>query len=347
MDSSENKIVLSVLVVSHNQCGFLSRCLDSVLAQHLSVPYEVIVSDDRSTDGTWELIQQYQKQYPTIVRGIKCNSDECDPSARSERCGWNKANAYRHARGDFFVNIDADDYLRSDDIYQIQLDALLANPDCAMCQQRAWQVSDGAPLSTGYAWPNHPRLKHGAKFSAADLILCGFNGLNPTYMIRRNPIGENPAELYGRLYDDTIITYYHLQFGKVIFVDRADYVWVQYSSSISNSDHGFDRTLLYALLPFQHALLIPKFKHLFVVQYNRELSHLLRQCIVRRIPLSSSVTRYCAQFDGFIFQYFASGQRGIGSRFRLARALFHYNKLYHRSTDNPKTVDNLYSLLVK
>lgn len=340
-------VVLSVLVVSHNQCHLLARCLDSILAQRLDVPYEVIVSDDRSTDGTWELVRHYQQLYPSIVRGIKCNSDECSPSGRSERCGWNKANAYSHARGEFFVNIDADDYLRSDDIYQLQLDALLANPDCSMCQQRVWQVRDGAPPTSGYAWPQHPRLKDGAKLTAKDLILRGLCGLNPTYMIRRNPLGENPAERFGKLYDDTIITYYHLQFGKVIFVDRADYVWVQYGASISNSDHGFDRQLLYALLPLQHALFIPLFKQLFLRQNNRHLSSLLRQSLTRRIPLCEGTTTYCAQFDGFIFQYFAHGQRGIGSRLRIAKALLQYRNIHRHSPASQKAVDRFYSILIR
>ena len=342
-----SEIVLSVLVVSHNQCHLLSRCIDSILSQRLDVPYEVIVSDDRSTDGTWELIQQYQQHYPNIVQGVKCNSDECNPSCRSERCGWNKANAYRHARGDFFVNIDADDYLKSDDIYQTQLNALLANPDCAMCQQRVWQVDEGASLQSGHAWPNHPKLKDGVKLSSTDLITFGMNGLNPTYMIRRNPLGENPAVHFGRLYDDTVITYYHLQFGKVVFVDRSDYVWVQYGASISNSDSGFDRQSTYALLPLQHAMLIPKFKYLFLTQDNRELFSLLRTVLLYRVPLGDGIVKYYSQFDGFIFQYLAHGQRGLGSRIRIARALLQYRRIHHQSNPAPVAANRLYALLVK
>ena len=340
-------IVLSVLVVSHNQCHLLSRCLDSILAQQLDVPYEIIVSDDRSTDGTWQLIQHYQQLHPTIVRGVQCNSDLCNPSTRSERCGWNKATAYRHARGDYFVNIDADDYLKSTDIYQLQLQALRDNPDCAMCQQRIWQVRDGAPLESGYAWPSHPKLRQGVKLTPADLIRRGMCGLNPTYMIRRNPLGENPADHYGRLYDDTVITYYHLQFGKVVFVDRADYVWVQYGGSISNSDQGADRQLLFALLPLQHALLIPKFKSLFQTQYNRELSSLLRQCVLHKLSLTDATVRYCAQFDGFIFQYFAHGQRGLLSRLRIIKALLQYRRIHRQPTVDRRAAQRCYALLVK
>ena len=339
--------VLSVLVISHNQCHLLLRCLDSILAQRLDVPYEIVISDDRSTDGTWELIMHYQHLYPTIVRGVKCNSDECNPSGRSERCGWNKANAYRNAKGDFFVNIDADDYLKSDDIYQLQLDTLLANPDCALCQQRVWQVSDGAPLESGFAWPQHRMLKTGAKFDAATVIQYGLLGLNQSYMIRRNPVGENPAEMFGRLYDDTIITYYHLQFGKAVFVDRADYVWVQYGGSISNSVKGWDKEVSYGLLPYQHALLVPRFKSLFVSQPNLCLVHILKRSLFHKITLQPGTRQYLSQFDGFIFRYYAGGQRSLVGRLRMIMALF----TYKQNSKSPKAtharLERLYRLLIR
>ena len=343
---SDSDIVLSVLVISHNQRHLISRCLNSILEQKLNVPYEVIVSDDRSTDGTWELIEEYAKKYSDIIRGVKCNSDECNPVNNSERCGWNKATAYKHSRGKFFVNVDADDYLKSDDIYQKQLDALMSNPDCSMCQQRIWQVNDGEPLELGYAWPNHQRLKDGAKLAVADIIQQDLQGLNPTYMIRKNN-GENPAEKFGKWFNDTNITLYYLQFGNVIFIDRADYVWVQYHSSISNSVKGWDYQLLHALLPLQQALLIPSFKNYFLARYNRELAGLLKQSLLRRIHFDSGVIAYYAQLDGFIFRYYAKGQRGIGSRVRIARALLQYYKIQNHPTNSQKGTDKLYSLLIK
>ena len=61
---AEKSIILSILVITHNQRELLKRCLDSVLGQKLNVPFEVIVSDDRSDDRTAEymaeLIQQWK-----------------------------------------------------------------------------------------------------------------------------------------------------------------------------------------------------------------------------------------------------------------------------------------------
>lgn len=338
-------IILSILVISHNQRDYIARCLDSILKQQIDVPYEVIVSDDRSDDGTWEIIEEYEKKHP-VIHGILCNSDECHPLTRSERCGWNKATVYKHAQGEFFVNIDADDYLRSDDIYQTQLNALRSHPECAMCQQRVWQVKDRSPLETGYAWPRHPILKDGAVLDYSAIIQNDLIGVNPTYMIRRNA-EENPAEKYGKWYDDTVITYHHLQLGKVVFIDRADYVWVQYGTSISNSDKGWDRELLYAMLPFHHAQLFPKFKNLLLAQPNLNLVHIAKESILRKIRLQDTTLQYIKQFDGFISKYYANGQKGVRSKFRIARILLLYKQIRSASHKDDKTLDKLYRLVMQ
>lgn len=309
-----NNPLLSVLIVSHNQSDCVSRCLESVLAQELSYPFEVIVSDDNSTDGTWEILNKYVQDYPGLVYAFRCNSDDCAPVNRSERCGWNKLNAYKHSRGKYFVNMDADDYLRSTDIYQCQIDELERHPDCSMCQQRVLQVENGKDLSTGISWPVAARLYNDVIVTAEDTIVGKLRGLNQSYLIRKNP-NEDPAALYGKWYDDTVITLHHLQFGPAIFIDRADYVWVQYNSSINSSLKGDDKLALYALLPFHHAVLIPGLRNYFIREDNLQLHHLIKSLLKKTLSLSKETEKYISQFDGYIFRCCC----GIGNKqfFRL------------------------------
>ena len=341
----ESEIVLSILVISHNQRNLLPRCLDSILGQKISVPFEIIVSDDRSNDGTWELIEEYVQKYPEIIKGVKCNSDECNPVNQSERCGWNKATVYKQAKGDFFVNIDADDYLKSDDIYQRQLELLLANPDCSLCQQRVWQVCDGQPIESGYAWPKHPKLNEGVILDAATIIQNDLLGLNQTYLIRRDK-ENNPAEKLGKWFNDTNITLYYLQLGKVIFLDRSDYVWVQYKRSISNSVRNWDRQVLYALLPLQHTLLFPQFSNLFPIQRNLTLAKLLKNSIFKRLEISDGMRNYCSEFEGFIFQYYGRGQKGLKSRIRVVKAYLQLRWIRKTNVLGQVQRDKLNALLI-
>lgn len=94
-------------------------------------------------------------------------------------------------------------------------------------------------------------------------------------MTRRHP-EDNMRELYGKYFDDTIITQHHLQYGSVVFVDRADYVWVQYSTSITKTLQGDDSLLEYALLQLHHVKMIPQFKNEFMEVGLSDLIHFFK-----------------------------------------------------------------------
>jgi len=59
------KIVIRV--VCYNQENVISRAIDSVLNQKEWGLYKLIVSDDCSKDKTWEILKDYQANYPDIV----------------------------------------------------------------------------------------------------------------------------------------------------------------------------------------------------------------------------------------------------------------------------------------
>lgn len=317
--------ILSVLVISHNQRELLRRCMASVLSQKIHQSWEVVISDDRSTDGTFELAAEYASAYESstikadgcfspMVKAVRCNSDECNPVSLSERCGWNKLTAWSHARGKYMVNIDADDYLKSDDIYQLQIDALEAHPECSMCQQRVWQVNDGANLSTGKCWPKNKKLVDGAVVSAEDTIIEDMRGLNQSYMMRRRKDDDMRA-LYGKHYDDTVITLHNLQYGPAIFIDRADYVWVQYKKSISNSLSKEETTVLYGLLPICHALFIPKLAGLFIYGGLQEMIHMFKMASEKPSMTKPSVG-FLKEFNGFVFGYYTEKRHSLWNRLR-------------------------------
>lgn len=300
------KSTLSILIITHNQRELLKRCLASVLTQELSVPYEVIISDDRSDDGTKEWVESLQNER---IIYTYCNSDECNPTCTSERCGWNKLNAYNHATGKYFVNIDADDYLRSKDIYQKQLDLLEVHPECSMCMQQALTVQEGQQESEGKPWPKHQILKNEAIISSEDFFMGNLRGLNQTYMIRRHP-KDDMTKLYGKWFDDTVITYHHLQYGPVVFLDRADYVWMQYKTSITHELNKDDSLITYGLLPLNHIKWVPAFKYMFLREGLQTIIHMLK--VAPEYPkLTEQYNNYLKQFDGFLFGYYTNTNHSI------------------------------------
>lgn len=319
--------VLSILVITHNQRLLLQRCLKSVFAQRLFVPFEVIISDDRSTDGTDEYVKEVRAQMEgrienlTTIKYVHCNSDECAPLMVSDRCGWNKLTAYLHSEGKYFVNIDADDFLRSSDIYQLQIDALESFPACSMCMQRALSVHDGEDVSNGHAWPQSPLLQDSCVIDEESFIRNDLRGLNQTYMIRRHP-DDDMMGLYGKWFDDTVITYHHLQYGPVVFIDRADYVWVQYDSSISHNMSKDDIAVVYGLLPLFHAEVIPSLRMQFIKSGIPTLNRLLKSA--PEFPnLSEQYRAHLSQFNGFVYRYYLASKHRVYDklRFMISRIL--------------------------
>ena len=318
--------ILSILVITHNQRDLLKRCLDSVLGQKLNVPFEVIVSDDRSDDGTAEFMADLQNQIAneqlritSLTRLVytRCNSNDCDPKNVSERCGWNKLNVYNHARGKYFVNIDADDFLRSDDIYQTQLDILEAHPECSMCMQDVWQVNDGEPIEKGYRWPSFGKLSNKQVLSAKEIITT-FRALNPCYMIRRHP-EVDCVSLYGKYFDDTIITQHHLQFGPCVYVDRADYVWVQYNTSITKTLQGEDSLVEYGLLQLHHIRFIPYFASIFMNDGLKDIIHMIKELNKKGYhwQLTDRTQAAFRETPGWIYRVFSYNQSKWYDRMKL------------------------------
>lgn len=54
---------VSVAIITYNQREFLRECIDSILNQDYS-NFEIVVADDASTDGTQDMLREYDRKHP-------------------------------------------------------------------------------------------------------------------------------------------------------------------------------------------------------------------------------------------------------------------------------------------
>jgi len=93
---------ISCYIPVYNRAKVVRTAIDSVYSQNLSVPFEVIVVDDASTDGTYKVLKEYEGRYDNFfVYRHKINKKA--PAARNT--------AILHARGKYLFNLDSDDIL--------------------------------------------------------------------------------------------------------------------------------------------------------------------------------------------------------------------------------------------
>ena len=69
-------MTLSVCIIFHNQKQFIKRCLDSILSQKINFDYEILLSDDNSTDGTWEELLEWKTKHPDLISCYRINTAE-------------------------------------------------------------------------------------------------------------------------------------------------------------------------------------------------------------------------------------------------------------------------------
>ena len=89
----------SVVIPAYNEAEFLGSCLDSLLAQDFRDPYEIIVVDNNSTDGTADLARS---------RGVRVVPEPAPGVCAARQRGTTAA------RGEIVVSTDADTTFAAD-----------------------------------------------------------------------------------------------------------------------------------------------------------------------------------------------------------------------------------------
>src|SRR6476619_44433 len=64
----DDKPMVSVCVQTYQQVNYIKECLESILIQKTDFPFEILLGEDESTDGTREICIEYAKKYPERIR---------------------------------------------------------------------------------------------------------------------------------------------------------------------------------------------------------------------------------------------------------------------------------------
>lgn len=100
-------IQISFIVPVYNVELYIERCLESIIK--VNVEKEIILIDDGSTDGSRQILEKYQTQYPYITLVFQKNSGVS--AARNV--------GIKLAKGKYLQFIDSDDYLLNHDYHNL------------------------------------------------------------------------------------------------------------------------------------------------------------------------------------------------------------------------------------
>ena len=171
---------VSVLVMTYNHEKFISQALESVAMQETNFEYEILISEDCSTDRTRQIALEFQKAHPENVRLLL--------SEQNIHSNEIVVRGIRAARGEYIALLDGDDYWTSLHKLQKQVDFLDNHPECSLCfhNARIFHEADGRE---GRNWtpPGQKKIS-----TLADIWMGNFIATCST-MFRRGLIGEIPV----------------------------------------------------------------------------------------------------------------------------------------------------------
>lgn len=116
--------IVSVCTICYNQAAYVEETIRGVLEQELDHPFELIIGDDGSTDGTREVCEQWAERYPTVIRLL--------PRCENLGAMRNFFRVLNEARGTYVAFCEGDDYWCDRKKLQKQVNFLEANPECGL-----------------------------------------------------------------------------------------------------------------------------------------------------------------------------------------------------------------------
>ncbi len=126
--NTASEVKVQVVCVTYNQKDYIKEALDSFLMQKTNFKFEVLVGDDCSTDGTSEIVAEYAKKYPDIIKHIRRNPNM--------GCLANFMDLCENVTAPYAAFCDGDDYWTDENKLQKQFDFMEKNKDVNVCAHR-------------------------------------------------------------------------------------------------------------------------------------------------------------------------------------------------------------------
>lgn len=184
-------VLVSVAVITYNMENYLRPLLDSILKQKVDFEYEIVIDDDCSPDNSREIIKEYQKRYPKIIK--PCYRDKNVGGSR------NMFGVMQQCQGKYIAILEGDDFWEDEYKLQYQVDFLESHPEYIGMTCNSWCEHGQQATSTDLMRRRtEPKI-----FSYEDFMARHFHDRLPTSTdtwVFRNIFKEYPNDDFSLFY---------------------------------------------------------------------------------------------------------------------------------------------------
>lgn len=134
--------LISVCIITYNHEKYIRQCLEGVVMQKTSFPFEVVIGEDCSTDNTRHIVAEFESRYPDIIKPVYHATNVGGARNGYEFC-------YPRLTGKYVAICEGDDYWTDHTKLQRQVDFLEQHPEYVMCFHRVQSVDENDTLLDG------------------------------------------------------------------------------------------------------------------------------------------------------------------------------------------------------
>lgn len=210
------KIKVSILCITYNQEDFIRQALESFVTQKTNFNFEVIIGDDHSTDKTTDIIREFEKKFPKIIK----------PIYRNKNIGIsnNLFDIFKKANGEYISMCAGDDFFIDINKIQMQSDFLDKNPDYSLCFHLTKVFFENNEEKETL----FPDLNKINKFTLKTLLEDNFLQAN-SVMYKKTDYKNLPSDI---IPEDLYLHLYHAKNGKIGFINKVMSAYRKHEGSI-------------------------------------------------------------------------------------------------------------------
>jgi glycosyltransferase involved in cell wall biosynthesis len=134
---NKESIVVSVNCVTYNHEYCLEEALDSFLMQDTDFAFEILIHDDVSTDGTANIMRQYEEKYPNIVKPIYQTENQFAKNINPMSL------LYKKVQGKYMAFCDGDDFWTDSKKLSIQVGEMEKHPHIDFSFHPVYELING------------------------------------------------------------------------------------------------------------------------------------------------------------------------------------------------------------
>lgn len=200
------KPLVTVRTSTFQQGPYIKDCIEGVLKQKTDFAFEFIIGEDFSTDGTREIVLDYAKRYPDIIRVLTADYN-VGAKANGRRCG-------RATRGNYMAICEGDDHWIDPLKLQKQIDFLRENPDCSL-------VFTGAEIRKANGETNTIRYPGLGKIDVNQYVQKSYYMATCSLLFLNSIYSDAPTEDWMKrsFAGDFVLRYRALTQGKIGYID--------------------------------------------------------------------------------------------------------------------------------